>query len=81
MPRPPKVYHQGARTYVIGTSDAHEACRALGITPETHRWSSTLFGSFARRRGGWQSVSEFYPPKDAKVGVCFLGSIRSKTDA
>ena len=79
-PRPPRVYRQGASTYVIGTNDAHVACAALGITAETHQWGATLFGNFARRQGLWRAVNEFRPPKDCKPGVVFVGTIR-QTDA
>lgn len=73
-----RVHEQGSLTYVIGTDDAHEACRALGISPETHRWSSTIFGKFVRRQREWRSASELMPPKDAVSGVCFVGPIREK---
>lgn len=75
----PSVYHQGASIYVIGTDDAHEACRAAGISPETHRWGGTDFGWYVRRKNGWQ-VREELPhlplPKDARPGVRFGGPVR-----
>jgi hypothetical protein len=72
----PRVYEQEHDTVVIGTTDMQEACRALGITPETHQWGGTVAGLYARRRGGWRAVSDYLPPKDARPGVCFHGHIR-----
>ena len=75
--RKPRVYVQGASTYVIGTSAAHEACRVLGISPETHRWGGTHFGYFVRRQGLWRSRGDAAPlPLDARPGACFVGGIR-----
>lgn len=76
MTRPPRVHKQGVSLYVIGTDDAQAACRAAGITPETHQWNSTLFGLFVRRQGRWRAASEHRPPKDARPGVCFCGPIK-----
>jgi hypothetical protein len=73
-----KVYKQGAALYVIGTDDAQIACRAAGITPETHRWSGTGFGQYVRRQAMWRTASEFRTPKDAKPGVAFYGHIRER---
>lgn len=75
----PRVYYQGASIYVIGTDDAHEACRVAGISPETHRWGGTDFGMYVRRRSGWQAreALPYLPlPKDARPGVRFGGPIR-----
>lgn len=71
-----RIYEQGAATYVIGTSDTQAALDALGISPETHRWGSTLFGRFVRRQGQWRGASEIIPQKDAEPGVAFIGRIR-----
>lgn len=72
----PRVYHQGGSIVVIGTSDAHEACAAAGIHPDSHRWGSTSFGLFVRRKGEWESRSDLPPvPKDAREGVMFWGPI------
>jgi len=76
--RKPRVWEQGTSTYVIGTEDTHVALNILGISPETHCWTSTHYGSFVRRQGMWRSASELYPPKDARPGVCFVGRIRTK---
>ena len=71
-----RVYKQGASTYVIGTEDIGTALAVLGITPETHQWGSTGFGSYVRRQGMWRAVSEIgTPPKDARPGVGFIGRI------
>lgn len=75
MTTTPRVYQQGASTYVIGTDDMQLACQVLGIAPETHRWGSTDAGFYVRRRGGWLARSDDAPPKDAKRGVCFRGPI------
>lgn len=75
-----RVYSQGTSTYVIGTDDTETALRAAGITPETHRWSCTLFGYFVRRQGQWRTASEFRPPKDAKRGICFVGPIHPRKE-
>lgn len=77
----PSVYIQGASIYVIGTDDAHEACRAAGISPETHRWSGTDFGYYARRKNGWtwkddQGLTPL--PQDARPGVRFGGPVRKR---
>lgn len=74
----PRVYHQDASIVVIGTNDAHEACRAAGITPETHHWSGTEFGHFARRRNGWTTREAEHLPKDARPGVRFAGPIHRR---
>lgn len=77
----PNVYHQGASIYVIGTEDAHEACRAAGISPKTHHWSGTDFGHYARRKNGWTyyDVQSSRPmPKDARPGVRFAGPVRRR---
>jgi hypothetical protein len=73
----PRVYVEGAGTctYVIGTDDMHEACRVLGINPNTHRWGSTDAGLYVRRQGHWRAASDYRTPKDAKPGVCFRGRI------
>ena len=86
MNRKPRVYVEGAgtSTYVIGTNDAREACRALHISPETHRWGSTHFGPFVRRQGHWRQASRGFSgqfPKDAQMGVHFYGRIQAKTPA
>ena len=75
-PRKPRVYEQGASTYVIGTDDTHVALATLGISPETHRWGSTHWGPYVRRQGQWRAASESQTPKDARPGVCFVGRIR-----
>lgn len=74
-----KVYKQGVSLYVIGTDDAHEACRLAGITPETHHWTCTDFGMFVRRQGRWRTANGYSlaTPKDAKPGVAFIGPIRA----
>jgi hypothetical protein len=77
MPSHPRVYEQGASTYVIGTDDIHAALALVGISPETHRWGSTSFGQYVRRQGLWRAASEYRTPKDAKPGVCFIGRIRA----
>lgn len=77
-PRKPRVYEQGTSIYVIGTGDTQEALRLAGITPETHHWSGTGFGSFVRRQREWRPASSEMPPKDARPGVCFIGPIRAK---
>jgi hypothetical protein len=74
--RQPRVYRQGVSVYVIGTADLPTALKAVGITPGTHRWSSTTFGVFTRRQGQWRAASELRPPKDARPGICFYGPIR-----
>lgn len=74
----PRVYHQGDSIAVIGTDDAHEACRAAGITPETHHWSGTEFGHFVRRQKGWVYRGADHLPKDARPGVRFSGPIRRR---
>lgn len=74
----PYVRVEGNCTYVIGTRDCQEAIRILGITPETHRWSSTDWGLWVRRQRRWQAASNDFPPKDAKPGVRFIGPIREK---
>lgn len=78
MAAKPRVYEQGASTYVIGTDDIRTALATLGISPETHCWGSTCFGMYARRQGQWRGVSDYRPPKDAKAGVCFVGRIQTK---
>ena len=75
--RPPRVYTQGVNTYVIGSDDIRVALSVLGISPETHRWSSTEYGMFARRQRAWRQCSDYMTPKDAKPGVCFFGPIRA----
>jgi hypothetical protein len=79
MTTTPRVYQQGTSTVVIGSDDVQAACRLLGITADTHRWGSTSYGLFARRRGQWRGVSDYLPPKDARLGVCFHGPIRKET--
>lgn len=71
----PRVYYQGTSIYVVGTGDVQEACRVVGITPETHRWSSTSYGHAVRRKNGWQFRDPYYPPKDARPAVAFIGPI------
>jgi hypothetical protein len=78
--RRPRVYEQGASTYVIGTDDISTALAVLGISPETHRWGSTEYGLWVRRQGQWRSASDLRTPKDAKPGVCFVGRIRAKEE-
>lgn len=72
----PRVYHQGTSIYVVGTEDVQDACRIAGITPETHRWSGTSYGLVVRRKNGWQFRDPYYPPKDARPAVAFIGPIR-----
>lgn len=77
----PAVYHQGASIYVIGTTDIQEACRAAGITPETHHWPGIDIGHYARRKNGWTYYDQqsSYPlPKDARPGVRFAGPIHHR---
>ncbi len=74
----PRVYMQGATTYVIGTSDVQEAVRAIGISPTTHKWGSTDYGLYVRRRGLWRAAPEPRPPKAAELGVAFVGPIRAR---
>lgn len=74
------MWTQGASTYVIGTSDTQVALTAIGISPETHAWSSTHYGGFVRRQGMWRAASEYRPPKDVRPGVCFVGPIRAKEE-
>lgn len=76
--RYPKVFVQGASTYVIGTADTDVALSLAAITPETHTWSGTIFGAFVKRQGMWAKASDCRTPKDARPGVCFLGPIRAK---
>jgi hypothetical protein len=73
--RAPRVYQQGVSVYVIGTDDLNAALTLVGISPHTHRWSSTLFGLFVRRQGHWRGASDYRPPKDARPGICFIGRI------
>ena len=80
MTRKTRVYRQGVSVYVIGTDDAQEACRAAGISPETHRWAATDYGLFVRRQGYWQARSDYLAPKDARPGVCFVGPIRERRE-
>lgn len=75
--RKPRVYQQGASTYVIGTDDVQAAARAVGIAPVTHRWGGTDYGMYVRRQGLWRSASKSRTPKDARPGVCFVGPIRT----
>lgn len=79
--RSPRIYEQGATTYVIGTSDMQAAAAALGISAETHRWGSTISGMFVRRQGMWRETSDLRTPKDAKPGVGFIGRIRPIEEA
>lgn len=72
----PRVYRQGVSVYVIGTHDTDVALAAAGISPETHRWSSTTFDWFVRRQRFWKVASEYRRPKDARPGVCFVGPVR-----
>lgn len=76
--RKPRVYEQSGTTFVIGTDDISEALTAVGISPDTHRWSGTGFGSYVRRQGLWRGASDYRPPKDAKPGIAFFGPIRSR---
>lgn len=68
-----RVIQQGSSILVLGTGDVPTACRLAGISADTHRWSSTDYGLFVRRQGRWKSCSDYYPPKDARQGVCFVG--------
>lgn len=71
-----RVRKQGSSVLVLGTEDASEACRAAGISPETHRWCCTDFGHFVLRDGTWRLASEPpYRPADAEPGVRFVGPI------
>lgn len=74
----PRIYRQGTSIYVIGTGDVPEACHIAGITPDTHRWSSTSYGHAVRRKNGWQFRNPDYLPKDARPAVAFIGPIRCK---
>lgn len=74
----PRIYHQGASVYVLGTEDVEEACRIAGITPETHQWSGTSYGHVVRRKNGWQFRDPDYLPKDARPAVAFIGPIRRR---
>lgn len=76
----PRVYHQGASVYVIGTDDVPTARQAAGISPDTHRWSRTDYGWYVRRQGLWRSRSDYMLPKDAKCGVAFIGPIRTRQE-
>jgi hypothetical protein len=78
MGRKPRVYEQSGSTFVIGTDDIREALTLVGISAETHRWTGTGYGLYARRQGLWRAASDYLPPKDAKPGVCFFGPIQSK---
>lgn len=52
---------------------------AAGIAPETHRWTETDFGHYARRKNGWKcyDYDNSRPmPKDALPGIRFGGPIR-----
>ena len=73
-----RVYEQSGSTFVIGTDDIRVALQAVGISPETHRWSGTGYGLYTRRQGLWRNVSDYTPPKDAKPGVCFFGPIKEQ---
>ncbi len=74
--RRPRVYRQGTSTYVIGTDDIQEALKLVGISPRTHRWGSTSYGFYVRRQGKWRMAGDYQRPKDAKPGICFVGTIR-----
>lgn len=74
----PRIYRQGSSIYVIGTEDVQEACRIAGITPETHKWSSTSYGHVVRRKNGWQFRDPAYLPKDARPAVAFIGPIHHR---
>jgi len=76
-----RTYRQGVSIYVIGTDSVQEALAAAGITPETHRWTGTAYGLFARRQGYWRECIRDHPPKDAKPGVCFVGPIQAREEA
>lgn len=73
--RKPRLYRQDGSIYVIGTADLPTALRLADLSTTTHRWGSTVFGLFARRRGKWRSISDYMPPQDAVPGVAFLGPI------
>lgn len=74
----PRIYHQGASVYVLGTEDVQEACRIAGITAETHQWSGTSYGYVVRRKNGWQFRDPDYLPKDTRPAVAFIGPIRRR---
>lgn len=78
-----RVYTNGlGLTHVIGTRDMQEACRVLGISPETHKWGSTDSGMYCKRSRGWREVGfNGHVPLDAKPGVVFHGFIRPKGGA
>lgn len=75
----PRVYRQGTSIYVIGTGDVGEACRVVGISAVTHRWSSTSYGHAVRRKNGWQFRDPDFLPKDARPAVAFIGPIVPNT--
>lgn len=74
-----RVYKEESTIYVVGTNDTQDACRAAGISPETHQWSSTNYGHVVRRKGQWR----YHPgipnlPKDARPCVSFHGPIKER---
>jgi hypothetical protein len=75
-----RAYRQGVSVYVIGTNDIQTALKTAGISPETHKWSSTEFGTFVRRQGYWRANTSDRPPIDAKAGIAFIGPIRKRED-
>ena len=73
-----RVYREHS-IYVIGTFDAHVACAAAGISPETHRWTGTEFGWWVRRNREWRWAgygNDTPANKAARPGVCFVGPVR-----
>ncbi|WIY84314.1 hypothetical protein [Propionimicrobium sp. PCR01-08-3] len=76
-----RVYKQGVAIIVIGTQDTYEACLAAGLSPEIHRWGSTEWGMYARRKYGWTAYDNDQHPKDARPGVRFNGPVRARDDA
>ena len=76
-----RVYNHRRSTFVIGTDDPEEACRELGISPETHEWVSTSYGMYAYRKGEWGAVATEEIPSDAHPGVHFIGITKKSMDS